>query len=76
MPFLLFFWFIADAELVFNQIAKAFFNLCMPWNRCFFPVLGIYINIVASAMSFQVAAGFNQFTDKVKALQASTPISL
>jgi hypothetical protein len=31
---------------------------------------------VASAMSFQVAAGFNQFTDKVKALQASTPISL
>ncbi len=47
----------------------------MSGYRRFFPVLGIYINIVPSTMPLQMATGFYQFPDEVIALQISTPIS-
>jgi len=66
---------MANAKLCSNQIAKAFLDLRMSWHRRFFPAFLIDINIVPSAMPFQVATGPDQFPYKVMSFQISTPIS-
>jgi hypothetical protein len=44
--------FIANAELVSNQIAKTFLDFSVTWNGRFPPIFGIQVDIVPSTMPF------------------------
>jgi hypothetical protein len=45
-------------------------------DRCFSSVIGICVQVVICPMAFEITTCFYEFTNKIIALQISTPISL
>jgi hypothetical protein len=65
-----------EAELSTNQVAKGVLDFRMSRYRSFLSISRISVDIVATTVSFQVAAGFDKFSQEFVPFQMATSICL
>ena len=65
-----------ETELASNQVTERVLDFIVAGNWGLLPVLGICVNIVATAMSLKIAAGLDQFLEELVPLQTATSICL
>jgi hypothetical protein len=66
---------IIKSELPSNYFTKAILDFRMTRNWRFPSILGVHVDIVPFAMTFQKASGLRQFSDKIAPFHNSTPNS-
>lgn len=65
-----------NAKLLFNHSGKTLFDFIVTRDGSLPAILRIGVYVVTLAMTFEITACLNQFTNQVAPFHISTPISL